>query len=291
MFTWDDVKYFLAFARTGSMVAAANALGVNQTTVQRRLVELDERLGRRLVARHRGGYRLTQAGEELRRSAERIEEAVVAFERDVAASDNGLTGTVRVTTIGCIVDRLGKAPLIDEFHLRYPSLRLQFVVTDRVLDLAKGEADLAIRAGVPRDEALVGRKIVDVPWAVYAGRLYIEQHGAPLRVEDIDRHFVVVCGDLECTSTKWLRSVAPNLKVAARCESGYEQLRLMKAGAGLAPLPVNEADNDLIRLIDDIGLVTPYYLLMHRDMQQTPRVRAFADFVAAKIKAFRAVIS
>src|SRR5262245_35520465 len=94
---WDDVRYFLAFARVGSMQAAAKLLGVNQSTVQRRIAELEARLGRRLVERHGGSYRLTALGEELRPAAERVEAAVAAFERDIAARDKGLTGTVRLT--------------------------------------------------------------------------------------------------------------------------------------------------------------------------------------------------
>ena len=291
MFRWDDIKYFLAFAHTGSMAAAANKLGVTQSTVQRRLAELEERLGRRLLARHRGAYRLTEPGEELRRSAERIEEAVSAFERDVVASDKGLTGTIRVTAPGDFAELLRKTALVDTFHSRHPELRLELVVSDRCLDLSKSEADLAIRAGEPRDEALVGRKILDVPWAVYASELYIERHGAPQSAEDIDRHFIVVCDDArsECPATNWLRSVAPRAKIAARCDTGYEQVGLVKSGAGLAPLLACEWADDLVRVIDNIGLVTPYYLLMHKDMQQNPRVRAFADFVWSEIKAFRAL--
>lgn len=280
MFQWDDIKYFLAFARTGSMTAAANSLGVNQSTVQRRLAELEERLGRRLVARHRGTYRLTESGEDLRRSAERIEEAVSAFERDVAAFDKGLTGTIHVTAPGSFAELLRKTPLVDTFHSRNPDLRLELVVSDRCLDLSKSEADLAIRAGEPRDEALVGRKISDVPWAVYASKSYIERHGAPQCAEDIDRHFVVVCDDSksECPATSWLRSVAPRAKIAARCDAGYEQVGLVKSGARLAPLLACERDDDLVRVIDNIGLVTPYYLLMHKDMQQSePLYRGEAE--------------
>src|SRR5580658_7881088 len=102
MFAWDDLRYFLAFARTGSMLAAAKALGVNQSTVQRRLAEFEERLGRRLVMRHLSGYHLTELGDELRSSAERVETAVTAFERDLAAYDKGLSGTIRVT-IGSVL--------------------------------------------------------------------------------------------------------------------------------------------------------------------------------------------
>jgi DNA-binding transcriptional LysR family regulator len=196
-----------------------------------------------------------------------------------------------VTAPGSFAELLRKTPLVDTFHSRNPDLRLELVVSDRCLDLSKSEADLAIRAGEPRDEALVGRKISDVPWAVYASKSYIERHGAPQCAEDIDRHFVVVCDDSksECPATSWLRSVAPRAKIAARCDAGYEQVGLVKSGARLAPLLACERDDDLVRVIDNIGLVTPYYLLMHKDMQQNPRVRAFADFVGSEIKAFRAL--
>jgi DNA-binding transcriptional LysR family regulator len=289
---WDDIKYFLAFARTGSMAAAATKLGVNQSTVQRRLAALEERLGRRLLARRRGGYSLTESGEELRRSAERIEEAVSAFERDAVALDKGLTGAVRVTAPGDFAEVLRKSGLVDTFHSRHPELRLELLVTDRCLDLSKGEADIAIRAGEPRDEALVGRKILDVQWAVYASRSYIERHGAPKCVEDINQHFVVVCDDSqsECRATRWLRSVAPRAKIAVRCETGHEQVGLVKSGAGLAPMLTYKGDADLIRVIDSIGFVTPFYLLMHKDIQRNPRIRAFADFVGSEIKAFRALL-
>jgi DNA-binding transcriptional LysR family regulator len=291
-FHWDDIKYYLAFATTGSMAAAASKLGVNQSTVQRRLAALEERLGRRLLALHRGVYSLTESGEELRRSAERIEEAMSAFERDAVALDKGLTGPIRVTAPGDLAELLRKSALVDTFHSRHPELRLELVVTDRCLDLSKCEADIAIRAGEPRDEALVGRKILDAQWAVYASQSYIERHGAPQCVEDIDQHFVVVCDDCksECRPTSWLRSVAPRAKIAVRCETGYEQVGLVKSGAGLAPLLTYKEDADLVRVMDIIELVTPFYLLMHKDMQQNPRVRAFADFVASEIKAFRALL-
>jgi DNA-binding transcriptional LysR family regulator len=289
---WDDIRYFLAFVRTGSMAAAATKLGVNQSTVQRRLAALEERLGRKLLARHRGAYTLTESGGELRRSAERIEEAVSAFERDAVASDKGLTGAIRVTAPGDLAELLRKSALVDTFHSRHPGLRLELIVTDRCLDLSKNEADIAIRAGEPRDEALVGRKILDVQWAVYASESYIERHGAPQCVEDINQHFVVICDDCqsECRATSWLRSFAPHAKIAVRCDTGYEQVGLVKSGAGLAPLLTYKGDADLVCVIDNIGLVTPYYLLMHKDMQQNPRVRAFADFVGSEIKAFRALL-
>src|SRR3984893_1012808 len=128
---WDDLRHFLAFARAGSMQAAAKALGVNQSTVQRRIAELEESVGHRLVERH------------------------------LAACDKGLTGTVRVTCGSSLASCLRQTPLIDAFHARYPGLRVELVISERYVDLSKGEADIAMRLGEPTDEALAGRKIAD----------------------------------------------------------------------------------------------------------------------------------
>jgi DNA-binding transcriptional LysR family regulator len=192
MLEWDDLRYFLAFARAGSMQAAAKMLGVNQSTVQRRLAELEEGLGRRLVERHLGGYRLTELGGELRPAAEAVEAAVAAFERRLAACDKDLTGTIRVTCGTILANRLQRTPLIDLFHKRNPGLRVELIICDREFDLPK-EADIAIRGGEPQDDALVGRKIAEAPWAVYASRAYVERHGRPECPADIERHLVVDC--------------------------------------------------------------------------------------------------
>ena len=294
-FAWDDLRYFLAFARTGSMQAAAKALGVNQSTVQRRIAEFEECLGHRLVERHLGSYRLTALGEELCPAAEGVETAVAAFERHLAGCDKGLTGTVRVTCGSSVAASLRRTPLIDAFHARHPGLRLELVISDRVLDLSRGEADIAIRLGEPRDEALVGRKIADASWAVYGSHAYVERHGRPSNPQDLNRHLVIACdGSItNYPAARWKRSVAPLATIAARSDHWQGLMLAVKAGAGLAAMPHWQGDNEseLVRVIDNIGLVMPYYLLMHRDMQHTPRVRAFADFVASEIKSFRALLS
>jgi DNA-binding transcriptional LysR family regulator len=293
VFDWNDLKYFLVFARSGSMLAAAKVLRVNPSTVQRRIHELEVRLGHHLVVRDGGGYRLTEPGQQLRRSAEPIEHAVSGFESDVAALGKRLSGTIRVTTTGGVADRLRRTALIDTFHARHPGYRLELLISDRRLDLSVGEADLAIRAGEPRDDSLVGRKIAEVPWAVYASRSYIQRHGAPECAADMGRHVIVACGcpGADHPAERWLRLVAPDAHVGARCETGDEQLRAVTSGLGIAPLLAHHDNSDLVRVIDIAGLVTPYYLLMHKDMRHSPRIRAFADFVAAEMKAVRALLA
>jgi hypothetical protein len=154
------------------------------------------------------------------------------------------------------------------------------MISDRVLDLSKGEADVAIRSGHPQDEALIGRKIGDAPWAVYGSSSYIEHHGAPGCVEDVGQHLIVTCEP--CTAedpvTQWVRSVAPNARIAVRCDSSSALVQAVKSGAGLAPMMAYQEDNALVRVIDIFDITTPFYLLMHHDMQRTPRVAGLRRF-------------
>lgn len=292
---WDDLRYLLAFARAGSMQAAAKALGVNQSTVQRRIAELEERVGRRLVERHLGSYRMTELGEQLLPAAEDVEAAVAAFERLLAASDKSVTGIVRLTCGAGLANVLQRTPLIDAFHARFPGLRVELVTSDRFLDLSKGGADIAIRLGEPSDEALVGRKIADASWAVYAGRTYVERYGRPRDMEDLNQHVIVGCdGPIkDYPGPRRLRSLAPHATITTRSDHWQGVMLALKAGAGLVPMPrwQGDSESEIVRVIDDIGLVLPFYLVMHRDMQHTPRVRAFADFVTSEIKSFRALLS
>jgi DNA-binding transcriptional LysR family regulator len=165
MFDWNDLRHFLAVARHGSTIAAAKALSVNQSTVHRRLDELEKRLGRQLVVRQPTGYKLTELGQDMLTYAQQVEEAVLTFERRLAASDNKLTGSIRLTCPEAVGVRLLRSPLIAKFNERYPTLRVDFVISDKLLDLTKGEADIAIRATVPYDEALLDAKLRKPPGA------------------------------------------------------------------------------------------------------------------------------
>jgi DNA-binding transcriptional LysR family regulator len=295
MLDWNDLRHFLAVIRHGSTISAAKALGVNQSTVHRRLGELERRLGRRLVERHPTGYRLTELGEQLRPLAERVEIAVQDLERCAASSDVELAGTVRVTCPESVGYRMMKTPLLDAFHLRYPGLRVELIMVDRVLDLAKGEADVAIRTAPPQDDALVSRKLADVPWAVFASRSYVDRHGQPERLEDINKHAVIGFDGASAghPAARWLKSVAPDACVAARCTGTPALVRAVRSGAGLAPLPIPALDDepDLVQVLGpDPVLTLQFYLVFHRDLQRTPRVRAFCDFLAEETKTFRQLL-
>lgn len=295
MFDWNDLKYFLAVARHNSTIAAGKALGLSQSTVHRRLSELERRIGQKLVARQTSGYRLTEFGEALLPYAERVEAAIADLEFRVSDSARDMTGVIRVTCPEPIILRLTESEFFDRFHARHPKLSVEFVTSDRYLDLSKGEVDVAFRSGDTEDE-LVGRKIADSFWAVYASRGYIEQHGKPERIEDLSSHQLVGLDDTlrDHRAAVWLREVAPGAKMAARNNSVLGLIYAVKSGIGVGPLPtaIGDAEPDLVRVIGPIpALARSWRLLTHPDLRRTPRVAAFFDFVIEEREALKSVLT
>lgn len=296
MFDWNDLKYFIAVARSGSTLAAAKTLRLSQSTVHRRIEELEKQLGQQLVTRHPTGYQLTELGEKLRSYAEHVEQTIVDFERQASAWGKDVRGTVKVTCPDEVGSRLLASDLIDKFNERYPALRVEFVMSDKNLDLAKGQADIAIRAVPPTDGTLFGRKIADSSWAVYAGKSYVKRYGGIKRSEDINHHAIVLFdGKMrDHRSARWLKSVAPNAQIAARANNMLALQLAVRSGAGLAPMPVivGEKDEALVRVFGPVKeITTPFFLLMHGDMKRTPRVRAFFDFMIEELPRLRPVLS
>ena len=295
-FDWDDLRHLLAVARHGSTLAAGRALGVDQSTVQRRLVELERRIGRALVQRQPSGYRLTEFGRTLLPHAERVESAVAACEQHIANAAADLTGVIRVTCPEPIVLRITRSTLLDRFHALYPGLQVHFVMSDKTIDLMKGEADVALRSGDTDDGELVGRKIGDSIWAVYASHAYIERHGRPQRLEDLAQHALVGLDDTMARHriVAWLHQVAPNASLVARSNSVLGLVYSAKAGVGVAPLPIalGDAEPDLVQVIGPVAELTRIWrVLTTPELRRTPRVAAFFDFVVSEIDTLRPIIT
>lgn len=296
MFDWNDLKYLLSVARAGSTLAAAKSLRVNQSTVHRRLLELEKRLGREIVKRQPTGYKLTEHGREILPYAERIEAAILSIERRLEASGDALSGRIRITCPEVVGVRLLDSELLDRFHDRYPNLQVEFMLSDKLLDLSKGEADIAIRATAPYDAGLFGRKIAQTPWAIYASHSYVEKHGGLSVIDDLSKHSIAVLdSDHDENKTKsWISSVAPGAKIAARCNSMTALRAAARSGAGLISLPVTIGDSEpeLCRVFGPIeGLSTDFYLLMHEEMKSSARVRALFNFIVDRIEIVRPILS
>jgi DNA-binding transcriptional LysR family regulator len=293
MFDWNDLRYFLAVAREGSTLSAAKVLDVSQPTVQRRLAALEESVGRKLIERHPTGYRLTELGKELLPHAQEVERSVATLQRHLSSGGHEHSGTLRVTCPEGMASRL-LTPLIEAFQVKYPALRVDLIMTDRRLDLASGEAEVAVRMHDPGEPSLVARKIADSSWAVYGSHSYIERYGRPQRWEDLDHHAVIAFGGdvAESHASVWLRAAAPHARIAARANSMLGVLAAVKSGSGLAPLPMalggSEGLEPVLSPVSELG--SKIYLVMHSDLRSTARVRAFCDFVAAEIVRFRPLL-
>ncbi len=283
MFDWDDLKYFLAVARRGSTTAAGKALGISQSTVHRRLSELERRLGRKLMMRETAGYHLTDYAKELLPYAERVEASVIELQRHVKDEMRDLTGVIRVTCPEPVVRILTKSALLERFYARYPGLHVEFVASDRYVDLAKGEADVAIRSGDTDDE-LVGRKVAESLWAVYASKSFVEQFGKPSSIEELAKFPLVALAESLSAhrSLIWLKQIAPEANIAVRNASILGLAAAIKSGVGIGALPkaVGGAEPELLDVLGPIrDLTRDWRLLVHPDLRHTPRVAAFFDFV------------
>jgi DNA-binding transcriptional LysR family regulator len=296
MFDWNDLKYLLAVAQHQSTLGASRALGVNQSTVQRRLVELERGIGQPLVKRHPTGYRLTEFGAALLPHAEQVARAVLALEQRVESARRDVVGVVRMTCPEPLVNRINQSGLLDRFHARYPGLRVEFVMSDKYLDLSRGDADVALRSGDTVDNELVGRKIADSLWAVYASRQYIAQHGQPDRVEAMAQHALVGLDDSMSghRAAQWLQRVAPDGRMAARNNSVLGLLYSAKAGLGLTPLPtaVADAEPELVRVLGPVPELTRVWrILTTRELRRTPRVASFFDFIVEESATLRPILT
>jgi DNA-binding transcriptional LysR family regulator len=228
--------------------------------------------------------------------AEAVERSVQALERQLLTLRTQTAGVIRMTCPEPIVHRILQTGLIDRFHARHPALRLQFVMSDKYIDLGQGEADVALRSGDTDDDDLVGRKIGDSIWAVYASNTYIERHGQPARIADLAQHALVGFDDSMAKHriAQWLRQVAPDAPMAARSSSVLGLIYSVKAGLGIGPLPLplGDAEPDLVRVLGPVPELSRIWrLLTTRELRRTPRVSALFDFIIEEIETLRPIIT
>ncbi len=295
MFDWNDLRHLIAVSRCGSTLAAAKVLGVNQSTVHRRLVELERRVGLSLVKRQPAGYRLSELGETLIDDVLAVETSVGNLERKIRSLKLDLKGAIRLTCPEPTVPRIAASGLLDRFHARYPGLMVEFVTTDRYLDIAKGEADVAFRSGEPVDERLVGRKICDSVWAIYASRSYVQQHGRPDTIASLATHALIGFDGImqNHRAAKWLLTAVPDVRIVSRGASMLGVLSSVRAGVGVAPLPttLGDAEDTLLQVLPPVPELTRnWYLLTTSDLRRTPRIAAFIDAMLDDIPALKAAL-
>jgi DNA-binding transcriptional LysR family regulator len=214
---------------------------------------------------------------------------IETFQRDVS-------GVVRVTCPEPLMYRITNSTLLDRFRTRYPRLQVEFVMSDKYLDFAKGEVDIALRSGDTQDNALVGRKVGDSLWAVYASPKHVARHGLAESLDDLARHDWVGFDESmpNHRATQWLQQVAPAAHVAARNNSVLGLIYSVKAGIGLGALPtaLGDAEPDLVRVLGPIPELTRIWrVLTTPELRHTPRVSALFDFLVDEVDTLRPIIT
>jgi DNA-binding transcriptional LysR family regulator len=284
---WDDVRHFLALARLGSVRAAGAELGVSHSTVARRVEALEARLAARLFDRNRDGYCLTEAGRRMLTRTERIEHDMTALERDMVGQDERLAGVVTITCSDTYVSQVLLHALA-AFCERYPDLELAITPDGRIFDLAKREADIAIRALVLGDqppEHLIGTAVAPVMVASYVAAA----------------HETRLDPDIDGTHPRWLSFEERRPQEALIAQSSYPRVpawgafaslevlvQATREGLGLAMLPtyVGDREPSLRRLArPDLRHVGDLWLLSHPDLRDNARFRATRACVAEAFKA------
>jgi DNA-binding transcriptional LysR family regulator len=284
---WNALQFVLALARTGALERAAETLGVDPSTVSRRVRALESALGARVFERSLSGHRLTAIGGRLVETAERVASEIAAMESEAASTDERLAGTVRIATSDTM-SRLHVAPFAAQFARLHPQLAFEIVADQRAANLVRRETDMAIRMVRTAQAQLVSRRLATIGHGLYASREYLGAR--PFDVgDDLQGHVLVGYHEslARMPEARWLDARARGARFAVRANRVDALMIAAASGIGLAVLPCYMADPDprLVRLLGPDHVVSrDIWLVMHRDSRRIARFRAFADYLAAEFR-------
>lgn len=299
---WDDLRFFLAVAAAGSLSGAGQQLGVNTTTVLRRVASLEDDLGARLFERERTGYRLTAAGEKLVEALEPVDRRLSALPRDFEAAGEGAEGSVRLAAGEVVASRL-LAVELPSFRREHPGLELEILTDPRFGSLGPAprignplkDVDVAVRLARPTQGDMLMRKIGDMAYGLYASAGYLETRGRPHHMQDIAGHDLIGFPRSETPlgPVWWFSRAEKSGRVALRSSSVEARAEAARGGLGLAALPciVGDVDPGLDRVFgpDVLGSLE-MWLMARNDLAQLAHVRAVMEFIVDVVKGHRARI-
>jgi DNA-binding transcriptional LysR family regulator len=279
---WDDLRYILAVHRHGSLARAAKALGLNKSTISRRIAAIESELGVVLMQRTAAGYEFTAAGETAALAAERMERTVNELVGAVGEVDRQAKGTVRVTVPAWFAQYL-IIPELAEFRRTHPGLDVHLITTDEVLDLGRREADIALRNVRPTQQSLIVRKGGLLDFAMYASREYIALHGMPRDREDLASHHLIAYRDAIAyvQAHRWINDLAE--RVAFRASDAASMLDAVAAGLGIGVLPcILAVGAPGLACVETVGSPQPemIWIVTHPDTREVERVRVVSAWLA-----------
>ncbi len=288
---WDNLRYALSVAEKGSIAAAARELGVNRTTVLRRINAFEKSINVRLFERIDSEYTLTPEAEQLLSAARAVSATINELERKIIGRELKLEGVVRVTTTDSLLLSVIGAPMAS-FTALHPHIHLELVITNSVLNLMRRDADVAIRPSLSPPELLIGRRVCELGFGVYGAHAYLA--GNPSR--DIASHRWLAADDSMSRSPpgRWVQANVPDEAVVMRADSFVALQVAAEQGLGLAILPCCIADTSagLQRVrCESADMTIGLWVLTHEDLRSSARVHAFTEHIARALKAQSEVLA
>lgn len=281
---WDDLRVLLAVHQTGSHKRAGRQLGVDPTTVGRRLGALERAVGTRLFSRTPDRVQATSAGLKLVLHAERMEAEAIAAERALLAAGDGVEGSLRVTAPDGFMHYV-LLPALTELRREHPRLSVDLRADTRVLDLSRREADVAVRLLRPKEPALIARRLGQMRFSLFASQGYLDRAGVPRTLAALASHdFIGFEPSLDqLPQTRWLRRVTAAPRYVVRANTTVTQVLACAEGHGIALLPAFVASGEprLQRLLPRLlGPSRDMWGVTHADMRGNARVAAVLGWLA-----------
>lgn len=281
---WNDLNLVLAICRTGTLSGAARLLGVNHSTVFRRINLIEQDLEVRLFDRQPSGYVMTEAGEAVQRAAEKIDEQVHGLTRELLGRDLRLEGPLRITSPEGIAVRV-LTPLLGAFCTEHPAIQMDLITTSDPLRLSRREADIAVRVTRKPPESLIGRRICKFRFAMYASRAYMKKH----RDRDLEDHQWILTDESfeQLPPAIWKKKERSAAQIVFASNNMMVTINAVRRGLGVAPLPcfIGDGERDLVRVIDPPETLTmDLWILTHPDLRNTARVRALMSYLVEALE-------
>jgi DNA-binding transcriptional LysR family regulator len=286
---WDDLRFFLAVARLGKLSSAADRLGVDATTVGRRLRRLENALQQTLFEQTRERQVLTEAGERLLVAVESMDRSASSIQP--SSPGGGVSGLVRVS----VSEGFGTwfvAHHLRSFTQAHPGVQIDLVASSGFLNPSRRETDVAILLARPSKGPLLSRKLSDYELRLYASRAYLEGHGGPIRsLAELRSHPLIgyIPGYIYAPELRYLDEIAPGLELRIRSSSINAQYRATASGAGVAVLPcfIGDADPELVRVVREVRIQRSFWLVTHEETRRLARIEAFVDWLVATVRDHR----
>ncbi|KWC65918.1 LysR family transcriptional regulator [Burkholderia ubonensis] len=282
---WDDARIFVALHRERTLRAAARALDIDQATVGRRLAALEHALGATLFLRTSSGYELTPVGRIAIRAAEAMEQSAHDLVRHTQGVDKRLAGEVKLSTTDALAQEY-VMPAIERLHAKHPDVSVLLDTTTQVLNLAKREADIAIRTVKPRNPDLLARRLASWEVGLFASPDYVRRHGEPVPGERFAGHDLVVYQPhfAKARMPSFVGEPLADGRIVARLNTNLTLRAALKVGLGLCEIPVPMGERDgLVRVWPDRANDAQYeiWLVTHQDLRHTARIRVTIDEIVA----------